>query len=79
MKPVSEAKNRVAQLCSGEKLEMFTARELEKLLKIDVKTIYGYVHRGVIPYVKIQSNVRFPKHEIFDWVKKRSCRPRSMK
>lgn len=41
--------------------ELLTARDLEALLKIDVKTIYSYAQRGLIPYVKIQSNVRFPK------------------
>ncbi len=37
--------------------EMLTAKELEGMLKIDVKTIYGYVQRGLIPYVRIQSNL----------------------
>jgi len=56
--------------------ELMTARELEAMLKIDVKTIYSYVQRGLIPYVKIQSNVRFPKEEILSWVEERSHRPR---
>ena len=36
-----------------------TAKEVEELLRIDVKTVYSYVKRGLLPYVKIQSNVRF--------------------
>ena len=56
--------------------EFLTARELERLLKIDVKTIYSYVQRGLIPYVRIQSNVRFPKQQIFDWIEHQSYRPR---
>ena len=56
--------------------EFLTARELERLLKIDVKTIYSYVQRGLIPYVRIQSNVRFVKQQIFDWIEKQSYRPR---
>lgn len=55
--------------------ELLTARELEAMLKIDVKTIYAYVQRGLIPYVKIQSNVRFPKHEILTWIQEQSHRP----
>lgn len=47
---------------------MLTARDLEALLKIDVKTIYGYVQKGLIPYVRIQSNLRFIRQEIFDWI-----------
>jgi len=47
---------------------MLTAKELEAMLKIDVKTIYSYVQRGLIPYVRIQSNLRFSKPEIQAWI-----------
>jgi len=33
-----------------------------------VKTIYNYVQRGLIPYVRIQSNLRFVKSEVLAWV-----------
>ena len=56
--------------------ELLTAKELEGFLKIDVKTIYSYVQRGLIPYVRIQSNVRFRKQEVFDWIEKQTYRPR---
>ena len=56
--------------------QMLTARELEALLKIDVKTIYSYVQRGLIPYVKIQSNVRFVKDDILDWTDAHRASPR---
>jgi len=62
----------------GRVPELLTAKELEALLKIDVKTIYSYVQRGLIPYVKIQSNVRFIKEEIMEWVEYQAYRPRSM-
>jgi predicted site-specific integrase-resolvase len=39
--------------------EFLTAKDLEAVLKIDAKTIYSYVRRGLIPYVRIQRNVRF--------------------
>ncbi|MGH9830760.1 MAG: helix-turn-helix domain-containing protein, partial [Blastocatellia bacterium] len=57
--------------------ELLTARDLEAMLKIDIKTIYGYVQRGLIPYVKIQSNVRFPKDDILAWIQEQSYRPRA--
>ena len=60
----------------GDLPELLTAKELEKLFKIDVKTIYSYVRRGLIPYVRIQSNVRFRKEEIFDWLERQTFRPR---
>ena len=68
------------RLLSSEDIPaMFTAKELEALLKIDVKTIYSYVQRGLIPYVKIESNVRFPKHQIIEWIEEHNFRPRSSK
>jgi len=64
-------------LSSLETPELLTARELESMLKISTKTIYAYVQRGLIPYVKIQSNVRFPKQEILIWIRDQSHRPRT--
>lgn len=60
---------------STELPEILTARELEALLRIDVKTIYGYVQRGIIPYVRIQSNLRFRKQEVLDWIASQSYSP----
>jgi len=56
--------------------ELLTARELEAILKIDQKTLYGYVQRGLIPYVRIQSNIRFPKRQIAEWIEQQSYRLR---
>jgi predicted DNA-binding transcriptional regulator AlpA len=56
--------------------EVLTARELEGLLKIDVKTIYSYVQRGLLPYVRIQSNLRFLRSEILKWVEEHRFRPK---
>ena len=55
--------------------EMLTAKELEQLLKISAKTLHRYVQRGLIPYVRIQSNVRFPKQQILEWITRQSYRP----
>lgn len=55
--------------------EVLTARDLEELLKIDVKTIYHYVQCGLIPYVRIQSNVRFLRSQILDWIRDHNYRP----
>jgi predicted DNA-binding transcriptional regulator AlpA len=56
--------------------ELLTAKEVEELLRIDVKTIYGYVQRGLIPYVRIQSNLRFLKSEILAWLADHSSKRR---
>lgn len=63
------------QANSTELPEILTARELEALLRIDVKTIYGYVQRGLIPYVRIQSNLRFRKQDVLDWIASQSYSP----
>ena len=51
--------------------EILTARELEALLRIDVKTIYRYVQTGLIPYLRMQSNIRFSKHQVLRWLDER--------
>ncbi|PYV14345.1 MAG: hypothetical protein DMG21_18500, partial [Acidobacteria bacterium] len=56
--------------------EVLTAKEVENMLQIDVKTIYGYVQRGLLPYVRIQSNLRFVRSEILKWIEEHRFRPR---
>ncbi len=56
--------------------EMLTAKDLEALLQIDRKTIYSYAERGLIPYVQIESNLRFSKHQVARWLEERSFQPR---
>jgi excisionase family DNA binding protein len=56
--------------------EILTANDLAKALQISVKTIYAYVQRGLIPYIRIESNVRFSKHQVLEWLRERSFQPR---
>jgi predicted DNA-binding transcriptional regulator AlpA len=62
---------------SAEVSEMLTAKELEALLKIDQKTIYKYVGCGMIPYVRIQSNIRFIKWQIVQWIEEQTYLPKT--
>jgi excisionase family DNA binding protein len=55
--------------------EILTAKDLAKALQISVKTIYAYVQRGLIPYIRIESSVRFAKREILAWLEERHYRP----
>ncbi len=55
--------------------DLMTAKEVEELLRIDVKTVYSYVKRGLLPYVKIQSNVRFLRSAILHWMEERQYKP----
>ncbi|MGA2147320.1 MAG: helix-turn-helix domain-containing protein [Bryobacteraceae bacterium] len=57
--------------------ELMTAKEVEELLRIDVKTVYSYVKRGLLPYVKIQSNVRFLRSAMLQWMEERQYKPGS--
>jgi excisionase family DNA binding protein len=57
--------------------ELMTAKEVEELLRIDVKTVYSYVQKGLLPYVKMQSNVRFIRSEILKWMEERQFKPAS--
>jgi predicted DNA-binding transcriptional regulator AlpA len=54
---------------------MLNVKELEAFLKIDQKTIYRYVSLGLIPYVRIQSNIRFVKQQIVGWIEEQNFRP----
>jgi excisionase family DNA binding protein len=50
---------------------LLTVKELADILAIGQKTIYSYVSRNLIPYIKIESSVRFrPKH-IASWLNQR--------
>ena len=55
--------------------EILRAKDLAKALQISVKTIYAYVQRGLIPYIRIESSVRFAKREILAWLEERHYRP----
>lgn len=49
-----------------------TAKELSQLLKVGRNTIYVWVSRREIPFVKLPGNTtRFPQAAIEEWMKKR--------
>lgn len=56
---------------------ILNVKELEAFLKIDEKTIYKYVSLGLIPYVRIQSNIRFVKQQIISWIQEQNYQPGS--
>ena len=55
--------------------EILKAQDIAKALQISVKTVYAYAERGLIPYIRIESNLRFPKREILAWLEERHYRP----
>jgi excisionase family DNA binding protein len=54
---------------------LLTAKELADILAISPKTLYNYVTRGMIPYFKIESKVRFRAREVAEWLRQHSGRP----
>ncbi|MGE5645940.1 MAG: helix-turn-helix domain-containing protein [Acidobacteriota bacterium] len=53
---------------------LLTAKELAQILAMSPKTLYSYVGRGIIPFFKIESNVRFRPRDVSDWLRRRSGR-----
>jgi len=62
----------------GDNFAMLNVKELEALLKIDQKTIYRYVSLGLIPYVRIESNIRFVRQQILAWIEEKSYLPKPL-
>lgn len=57
--------------------KLLTAKQVSELLEVKVSTVYDWVSRGLIPYVKLRRLVRFKKNEIFRWVDARTIRPKA--
>lgn len=57
---------------------LLTTKELADILAISPKTLYSYVARGMIPYFKIESNVRYRAREVSDWLRQHSGRPSTL-
>ncbi len=57
--------------------KLLTARQVSELLEVKISTVYDWVYRGVIPYVKLGRLIRFKKPEIFRWVDSHTIRPKS--
>lgn len=53
--------------------ELLTAEELARLFKVRKKTVYVWVSRREIPFVKLPGDVtRFPAQAILKWLEKRT-------
>ncbi len=57
--------------------KLLTAKQLSEILEVKPDTVYDWVSRGLIPYVKLGRIIRFNKNEIFRWVETRTIRPRA--
>lgn len=51
---------------------LITIQELSILLQISISTLYRWVHKKEIPYVKLGGKLRFSKSDIDDFIKQNS-------
>jgi len=52
-------------------------QQLSKLLSVRPMTLYGWVHDGLIPHVKLGRLVRFSQNDIQEWLNKRKKQGRA--
>ena len=57
--------------------KLLTAKQVSELLEVKLSTIYDWVYRGLIPYVKLGRLIRFKKAELFRWVDAHEIRPKA--
>jgi excisionase family DNA binding protein len=90
---VRELLNRALQSCAAPESEttpekpkrtrgqqgLMTAQEVALLCGISDKTVYRLASEGHIPYVKIQSNLRFNRRAIERWLQTKSFEPKAIR
>ena len=57
--------------------KLLTARQVSELLEVKVDTVYDWVHRGLIPHVKLNRLLRFKKADLFRWVEGHTLQPKN--
>ena len=50
-------------------MRLIDISQLSELINIKPKTIYDWVHKGKIPYYKIEGSLRFDRDEVLKWLK----------
>ena len=54
-------------------MKLIDIQALSTLLSVKPKTIYDWVHRNYIPYIKIGKLVRFDETEIKKWLENKKA------
>jgi len=57
--------------------KLLTAKQVSELLEVKISTIYDWVYRDLIPYVKLGRLIRFKKAELFRWVDSHEIHPKA--
>jgi excisionase family DNA binding protein len=61
--------------------EILTYQEAAQLLKISARTLERWTREALIPYIRLPqrgrwSGVRFSRHQLLRWLRRRTVRPR---
>ena len=72
---INHLDNEYPDVIPVDRVGLLNAAELAELLNISPKTVYAYVSRGLIPFIKIESNVRFSPQAIREWLQNKSHVP----
>ena len=56
-------------------MKLLTTKELSKYINVKEKTIYSWVGKGLIPYLKFNGVLRFNLVEIEQWVERSRMMP----
>jgi len=60
-------------------VNLVDVKTLAGILSVKQKTIYDWIHKGYIPFVKLGRLVRFDENEIKKWLEhKRSAKARNI-
>lgn len=70
-KPFGNCKTGNKKLRKESKM-LLTINDVSQILKISVSTVYRWVHKKEIPYIKLGGKVRFSDSELQQFIKKNS-------
>jgi len=60
-------------------MKLLDVSQLSAMLNVKKKTIYDWVHKGKIPYLKLGGLLRFDPTDIDQWLKKKKHKKKSWK
>jgi len=58
-------------------LKLLDINQLSEMLSVKKKTIYDWVHKGFIPYIKLGKLLRFDPKDIEKWYERKKHKKRT--
>ena len=66
---ILDLKHQPKQVSTDKTEQLLTIQQASEFLNLSVPTLYMYVHRTEIPYMKKSKRLYFSKKELFEFVK----------